>query len=196
MNDEGWREFPAEQILRQAAAYPPMTHGECQMSTTILAAAYPELRYVKGTRRLIIAAPGAEPIGTEVLHWWNELPDGTVIDSAFQPGPNTSRQLPHVTLRYTEEEMSDTDHQGMEGRVPLLRQMIRKEMKTLVGTERDRRRQVVEEMRDDLPRLRRDYESGTVLEPRILRGSEAVTPSTPNATGSDQEIPPAFRKRR
>jgi len=142
MDDEGRREFPAEQILKQAAAYPPMAHGECQMSTVILAAAYPELRYVKGTRHRIIAAPAALPVTTEVLHWWNELPDGTVIDSAFQPGRNTARQLPYVTLHYTEEEMSEADREGAEGQVRLLRRLIQKEMKTLVGTERERHRQV------------------------------------------------------
>src|SRR6516165_2366389 len=60
MADDEVCEFSAEQILDQSSAYPLMADSECQMSTVILSAAYPELRYVKGTRRRIYAVSGAE----------------------------------------------------------------------------------------------------------------------------------------
>lgn len=60
------REYSAEQILSQSSAYPPMADGECQMSTVLLSAAYPELRYVTGTRRRIYAIPGTDLKATEM----------------------------------------------------------------------------------------------------------------------------------
>lgn len=195
MADDGAREFPAEQILTQSSAYPPMANHECQMSTLILSAAYPELRYVKGTRRRVVAAPSTEPVATEVLHWWNELPDGTVIDSAFQHGPNTARQQPYVTLRYIEEKLPGTERQGADAEVRMLRQGIKRRMKTCAGNTEERRREVVEALRDDLPRLRREFEPGVVIQPRTLRGDKAVGATSPSDADGDAEIPPAFRRR-
>ena len=118
MADDEVCEFSAEQILDQSSAYPLMADSECQMSTVILSAAYPELRYVKGTRRRIYAVSGAELQATEVVHWWNEKADETIIDSAFQPGPVAARNLPHVTLRYVESEISETERQEADRTIP------------------------------------------------------------------------------
>lgn len=196
MADDEVREFSAEQILDQSSAYPPMADSECQMSTVILSAAYPELRYVKGTRRRIYAVPGAEPRATEVVHWWNEKADGTIIDSAFQPGPATTRNLPYVTLRYVEREISETERQGADQTIRQFREEIRRRTRTRSGTMQERRRQVVEELRDDLPRRRRDFDPGTAIQPRLLRGDDAIAVSAPDNAPGDPGIPPAFRRRR
>ena len=189
------REYSAEQILSQASAYPPMAAGECQMSTALLSAAYPELRYVTGTRRRIYAVPGTEPKATENVHWWNELADGTIIDSAFQPGPNTARDLPHITVRYIASDISKTERENADQAVRKLRQIIKKRMRIASGSSEERRRQVVEELRDDLPRIRRDVDPATPIQPRILRGDAALATPSPVGPPEDSEIPAAFRKR-
>lgn len=190
------REYSAEQILSQSSAYPPMADGECQMSTALLSAAYPELRYVTGTRRRIYAIPGTELKATENVHWWNELADGTIIDSAFQPGPITARNLPHVTVRYIESEISKTDREKADQVIRTLRQIIKKRIRAASGSAEERCRQVVEELRDDLPNIRRNVDPVTPIQPRILSGDAALAPSSPDAPPENPEIPAAFRKRR
>ena len=190
------REFPAEQILNQSSAYPPMVDGECQMSTAILSAAYPELRYVKGTRRKIYAVPDTEPRATEVEHCWNERVDGTIIDSAFQPGPITARNLVHVTLRYIEDEISKTEREDANQTIRILRQKIKRLMRAGGGPAHERCRKAVEELRDDLPRFRRDFDPVTPTQPRILRGDDATVMSRPDAPPEDPGIPAGFRKNR
>jgi hypothetical protein len=130
-----------------------------------------------------------------VAHWWNERADGTIIDSAFQPGPATTRNSPYVTQRYVESEIPETDRQEIDRTVRSLREEIRRRAKNGTGNAQERLRQVVEELRDDLPRLRRDFDPGTTLQPRRLRGDDAIAPA-PDDTPADPGIPPAFRRRR
>lgn len=70
------RWFQVLEILDQMNRYPRGRPGECFESSEKLAARYPELRYVEGLRTLDVVD------GSSVIeHAWNELPDGTVIDS-------------------------------------------------------------------------------------------------------------------
>jgi hypothetical protein len=67
-------------------------------------------------------------------------------------------------------------------------------MKTGTGDADERRRRVVEELRDDLPRLRRDFDPGVVVQSRILRGDDAIAGSAPGHADGFAVIPPAFRR--
>jgi hypothetical protein len=78
--------------------------------------------------------PGAEPQATEVVHWWNEKADRTIIDSAFQPGPVITRNLPYVTLRYVESEISETERQEADRAIRRFREESRRRTKTRSGT--------------------------------------------------------------
>jgi hypothetical protein len=73
------------------ARYPDMPSGACRESSWILAACYPELEYVEGTRTMILHVReegGTGPVQVirdEIEHAWNVTPDGKIVDSTTHP---------------------------------------------------------------------------------------------------------------
>jgi len=78
------RAIRAAQVLERSRAYPAMAKGACYESALILAAVFPELRYVEGKRTMEITDHTGTVLGrAEISHGWNKVADGTIIDSTL-----------------------------------------------------------------------------------------------------------------